>query len=56
MITGYAGKQTLQVPLPITVAGSRSFLQFVSDQAAEFRREQRQREKQSINQESCEQH
>ena len=54
MITGIAGLQTLQVPLPGFVARGRSFLQFVSDQAAEFWREQRQRQEQAINQEGCE--
>ena len=44
MITGDADLQTLQVPSPGTVASSRSFLQFVSDQSAQFRREQRQRQ------------
>ena len=56
MITGIAGLQTIQVQLPGSVARGRSFLQFVSDQAAEFWREQRQRQKQAINQEGCEQH
>ena len=56
MVTGDAGLQTIQVPSPQTLGMRRSFLQFVSDQTAHFRCQQRERQEQSVDQKSCEQH
>ena len=56
MKTGLAGQQTLQVPSPRSVAKGLSFLQFVSDQTAQLRSEQGERQEQPIDQQCCEQH